>query len=99
MHIYNLSMDPGIVSLYGTLPPRLKDILNLGRVQTFLEVLTGTIARNPRKIDTIMWNGAGNIANLCQKMLLDWLRGEVLELLVERAKKVELLLYDIALRA
>lgn len=87
MHIYDPSMDPGIVSLYGTFPPRLKDVPNLGRVRTFLEVLTGTTAGNPRRIDTIMWNGAGNMAGLCQEMPLDWLRGEVLELLGEGAKK------------
>lgn len=99
MHIYDPSMDPGIVSLYGTLPPRLKDVPNLARVRTFLEVLTGTTAGNPRRIDRIMWNGAGNMAGLCQEMSLNWLRGEVLELLGEGGKKVEPLLHDIALRA
>lgn len=98
MHIYDPSMDPSIVSTYGTFLPRLKDVPNLGRVRTFLKVLTGTTGGNPRKIDTIMWKGAGNMAGLCQEMSLEWLRGEVLDLLGEEAKKVEPLLHDIALR-
>lgn len=56
-------------------------------MRTFLEVLTGTTAGNPRRIDTITWNGAGNMVGLCQEMSLDWLRDEVLELLGEEAKK------------
>lgn len=99
MQIYDPSMDHGIVSLYGTFLPLLKDVPNLRRVWTFLEVLTETTAGNPRRIDKIMWNGAGNMAGLCQEMSLDWLRGEVLELLGEGSKKVEPLLHDIALRA
>lgn len=98
MQIYDPSMDPGIISVYGNLPARLKDVPNLGRVWTFLNVLTTTTGGNPRKIDTIMWNGAGNMAGLCQEMSLEYLRGEVLDLLGERAKKVEPLLHDIALR-
>lgn len=98
MQIYDPSMDPGIISVHGNLPPRLKDVPNLGRVWTFLNVLTTTTGGNPRKIDTIMWNGAGNMAGLCQEMSLEYLRGEVLDLLGERAKKVEPLLHDIALR-
>lgn len=47
-------MDSGIISLYGTLLLQLKDIPNLGRVQTFLEVLTENIAKNPCKIDIII---------------------------------------------
>ena len=99
MHIYDLFINPGIVSLYSTLPPRLTNVPNLARVRTFLEVLTGTNTGNPYKIDKIMWNGAENMAGLCQKMSLDWLRDEVLELLKERSKKVESLLHDIALKA
>lgn len=38
------------------------------------------------------------MAGLCQEMSLEWLRGEVLDLLGEEAKKVEPLLHDIALR-
>lgn len=36
--------------------------------------------------------------DLCQKMSLDWLQSEVLKLLGDGGKKVESLLYDIALR-
>ena len=36
---------------------------------------------------------------LCQKRLLNWLLDEVLELLGEKAKKVEPLLHNIALKA
>lgn len=99
MHIYNLFIDPGIVFLYGTLPPQFKNVPNLARVRTFLEVLTGTTTKNPHRIDKIIWNKTENMAGLYQKMLLNWLQSRVLEILGEKRKKVKPLLYNIALKA
>lgn len=97
MKNYYHSMHPGIVALYGTLMPELKDVPNLGMVQKFLELLMSKIGGNPQKVDKIMWGGAGKIAGQCQDMSLEWLRGEVLELLGEEGRKVEQLLTDIDL--
>lgn len=54
MHIYDLFKNSGIVSLYGIFLLQLKDIINLGMVRIFLEVLMRTTVRNPRRIDKIM---------------------------------------------
>lgn len=98
MHIFNLFINLGIISLYSTFLPQLKDILNLAKMRIFLEVLIETTAKNPYRIDKIMLNKERNMTNLYQKISFHRLQSEMLELLEEKAKKVKLLLHNIALK-
>lgn len=71
MYIYNSFIKLNIIFLYSTFLLQFKKVLNLARMRTFLEVLMGTIARNPEGIDKIRWNRVNDIVNLCQTMSLD----------------------------